>query len=121
MYDDTLKQLDHIIAGVKDLVAERDRLRAALEALEQLASYYEMPNTTLLSAALQQARAALARGEKAEGSMICPNCRGDGWLADHSDSHYAGRTDEDCGPYGCPVQRPCAKCEGTGQIKDGDQ
>lgn len=39
---------------------------AALETLEQLASYYAMPNTALLNAALDKARAALALAKKGE-------------------------------------------------------
>lgn len=44
-------------------VNAHDELVEALETLEELASYYEMPNTALLSAALHKARTALAKAK----------------------------------------------------------
>lgn len=46
----------------------------------------------------------------------CAACNGDGWYADHSDAHY---TYPDDGCVGCPVQRQCENCDGTGQIREG--
>lgn len=46
-------------------------------------------------------------------NKMCPNCGGHGWTAEHvRGDHY------DCDQLGCPVQVPCEKCEGTGQVKE---
>ena len=51
--------------------------------------------------------------------MKCKQCNGDGWYADHSESHYRnGNNPDDCYKYGCPIQVQCADCLGTGEIKE---
>ena len=53
--------------------------------------------------------------------MTCSNCHGDGWYEDHSDAHYADQNNPDCSGMGCPVQKPCEPCQGTGQISDKEK
>jgi DnaJ-class molecular chaperone len=53
--------------------------------------------------------------------MKCPQCDGDGWYIDHSDRHYQTGDKETCEEAGCPVQRECEKCGGTGITKDDEK
>jgi DnaJ-class molecular chaperone len=50
--------------------------------------------------------------------MKCSCCAGDGWYLDHSDAHHKAPASEaeNCEKYGCPVQRQCEKCKGTGEV-----
>lgn len=46
----------------------------------------------------------------------CPDCSGDGWYSDHSDLHYEIGDEITCEEAGCPIQRECEKCRGTGWL-----
>ena len=52
--------------------------------------------------------------------MKCPKCNGDGWYIDHSDRHYATGNSESCDDAGCPVQRQCEDCKGTGELPEDE-
>ena len=47
--------------------------------------------------------------------MICPKCDGKGWFEDHSDVHH-WQPSLDCVSAGCPIQRECEVCGGTGMV-----
>ncbi len=49
--------------------------------------------------------------------MECKICNGVGWFSDHSDAHH-NHQDLDCSECGCPVQRECNNCNGTGIVPD---
>ena len=51
------------------------------------------------------------------GSMVCPDCNGNGWYSDHdrTDMRPEHYNDGDC--QICPVQVQCENCRGTGFIK----
>jgi hypothetical protein len=44
----------------------------------------------------------------------CEECDGQGWFADHSDECNA--KGECVGGQGCPVQRWCEWCRGSGEV-----
>lgn len=51
---------------------------------------------------------------KHKNLIICSKCGGDGWYTDHSDLHYT-MPELSCIEAGCPVQRVCETCKGTGK------
>ena len=46
----------------------------------------------------------------------CFVCEGKGWYSDHSDKHYGNLKTMTCEEAGCPVERYCEYCNGTGWI-----
>ena len=48
--------------------------------------------------------------------LKCSTCNGDGWYSDHSDMHYNFGDETTCEDAGCPIQRECENCHGTGWI-----
>lgn len=50
--------------------------------------------------------------------MRCSNCAGEGWYADHGDGCNA--EEDGCYAAGCPIQRPCYRCSGTGEVESND-
>lgn len=51
----------------------------------------------------------------------CSMCNGDGWYIDHSDRHYGTGDYESCEQAGCPIQRECEACQGTGIQQEPEQ
>lgn len=47
-------------------------------------------------------------------SRTCPECSGEGWVADHAEECYA--RGGDCVHGACPVQAWCPSCNGSGEI-----
>jgi len=50
--------------------------------------------------------------EEREDKIICPDCDGQGWTAEHAGPGQHSE-DGECLGY-CPVQEPCERCEGKG-------